>query len=320
MAKRNCLFLLTVILGLSFGFARSKNSFAQKGRLNPEELVAEHLKSIGSPEVLAGIKNRGIGGVAGVDFIQGGTGKMTGDFMFVSAGNMLGMIMRYGALEYPGEYFAFDGQEVTVGHINPGQRSPLADFIYRYNGLTKEGLLGGTLSVAWPLLDVEEKQPKLKYDKEKVEGRELHKLEYDSKKGLDDVNVKLYFEPDTYRHVRTEYRLRIRSDMSLQSGAVVSRSGVPSSSSAMESGSISAPLAGETRPAGIHDAAEDSIYLLIEKFDNFKEVDGLTLPHSYNIEYSVQGRGTSFLAQYAVQANQFIHNGKVSSEFFRAQK
>ena len=56
---------------------------------------------------------------------MGGTGKLTGNSLFVSEGYMLGIIMKFGALDYPGDYFAYDGEEVTVSHINPGQRSPL---------------------------------------------------------------------------------------------------------------------------------------------------------------------------------------------------
>ncbi len=291
---------LLVILCASFGIVWSESSFAEDKKLEPEELVAEHLKSIGNPEVLAGIKNRGLAGTASVSFIQGGTGKMTGSSLFVSEGNKLGIIMKFGAVDYPGEYFAFDGKEVTVGYINPGQRSPLADFIYRYNGLTEEGLLGGVLSAGWSLLNTEEKEPKLKYDREKIEGRELHELQYRSKKGLDDVNVKLYFDLETFRHVMTEYRLRVRRDMSLQSDAVVT-------------------IGGATRSAGILDPDSDSIYVLVEKFDNFKEVDGLMLPHSYNIEYSVQGRGNSSIIHYAIEASQFMHNGEINPQLFKAQ-
>lgn len=278
----------------------SESSFAEEQKLEPEELVAEHLKSIGNPEMLAGIKNRGLGGTASVNFIQGGTGKMTGSCLFVSEGHKLGIIMKFGAVDYPGEYFAFDGEEVTVGYISPGQRSPLADFIYRHNGLTKEGLLGGALSAAWSLLSIEEREPKLKYDKKKVDGRELHELQYRSKKGLDDVNVKLYFDLETYRHVRTEYRLRVRRDMSLQSDAVVT-------------------LGGATRSAGILDPDSDSIYVLVESFDNFKEADGLVLPHSYSLEYSVQGRGNSAIIHYAIEVSQCMHNGEINPQLFSAQ-
>ena len=58
---------------------------------------------------------------------------------------------------------------------------------------------------------------------------------------------------------------------------------------------------------------------LVERFDNFKEVDGLTLPHSYIMEYSVQGRGNSFMAKYTIEAIQCIHNGDISPELFKAQ-
>ncbi len=283
--------------------------------LKSEEIVANHLKSIGSPEVLAGIKNRGIGGVVDVDFVQGGYGKLHGDFMLVSAGQMLAMVMKFGALEYPGEHFAYDGREVTVENISPGQRSPLADFLYRYNGLMKEGLVGGTLSVGWSLLDLRQRKTKLKSDKKKIEGRQLHELKYDSDSGLNRVEVKLYFDSKTFHHVRTEYRLRVRGDMSFQSEMVVPKDGI--AGAGVES--MRGASEDETRPAGIHDAAADSIYRLVERFENFKEVDGITLPHSYHLEYSVQGRGSSFVANYTVTVKQIIQNGKVDASFFRVQ-
>jgi hypothetical protein len=72
----------------------------------------------------------------------------------------------------------------------------------------KEGLLGGALSTAWPLLKIQETQPRLKYNKAKLAGRPMHELEYRPKKGLGDFRIVLFFESETFRHVRTEYRLQ----------------------------------------------------------------------------------------------------------------
>jgi hypothetical protein len=303
MAKRNCIFILALVVQFSITFSGSENSFAKDKELKPEEVLAAHLKSIGNPSVLAGIKNRGLSGTGSVEFILGGTGKMAGQALVISAGSSLGIIMRFGGLEYPGEYFAYNGNEVTVGHISPGQRSPLADFIYRYNGLMKECLLGGVLSSGWSLLNVEQRKPTLRYDQAKIDGRELHQIEYIPKEGLIGMKIKLYFDKETFRHVRTEYRLKVQGEQALQADTA------PLVRGAKE------PI---TRPAGIQDAIPDSNYVLLEKFDNFQDENGLMLPHSYAIEYSLEGQGSSFLAHWKINASQFIHNGKIDQSFFTA--
>ena len=48
----------------------------------------------------------------------------------------------------------------------------------------------------------------MKYGEAKVEGRKLHMIEYRPKNRLGDVKIKLYFDWDTFRHVRTEYNVR----------------------------------------------------------------------------------------------------------------
>ena len=187
----------------------SGTSSAGEQGLTPARVVAAHLRSLGSPERLAGIKNRGMSGTATVKFIQGGVGTLAGAAMVISSGRNLSIIMKYGAVEYPGEYFAHDGADVEVSTIKPGQRSPLGDFIFRYKGIMKEGLMGGVWSLGWPLLNLEARNPSLEYRSAKVDGRELHELEYIPKGGLNDIKVRLFFEPETFRHVRTEYRLRV---------------------------------------------------------------------------------------------------------------
>jgi hypothetical protein len=280
----------------------------------PEEIVSENLKSIGTPAALAAIKNRGVSGNSTVDFLQGGTGKLAGQSLLISAGPNLGFIMRFGGVDYPGEYFAYDGAEVTVSNITPGQRSPLGDFIYRQNGLIKEGLLGGVLSQGWALLNLEQKKPVLRSDRAKIDGRDLLELNYFPKEGLIGMKIKLFFDPETFRHVRTEYRMTVQGEQSLQAGQTITRGSADSM--ALGRGGASGAI---TRAAGIQDAVSNSIYVLTEKFDNFKEENGLMLPHTYAITYSVEGHGSSFLANYTMNATQFIQNGKIDSSFFKAR-
>jgi hypothetical protein len=323
--KAKAINLLTAIaLGFFLSLAQSESSFAKDKGLTPEEVVAAHLKSIGTPELLASIKNRGMSGSSSVEFVQGGVGTLAGQCIVVSAGPSLSIILKFGGVDYPGEYFAYDGTDVEVSTISPGQRSPLGDFIFRYKGLMKEGLLGGVWSLGWPLLDIPKRNPSLKYTSAKVDGRELHEIDYTPKGGLNNIKVKLFFEPGTFRHVRTEYILTVKGEQALQAGQTVTR-GAPSSANIGSGQGSSGPI---TRDAGVQDMIVNSHYLLVEKFDNFKEVKfkdskgsitgSLLLPHSYALEYSVEGQGSSFLAHWNLIADQWMQNGNINASIFKA--
>jgi hypothetical protein len=325
MKAKAIILIIAMAFGISLSLAWCGNSLAGNKGLTPEEVIAAHVKSIGAPERLARIKNRGVSGKSSMEFVQGGVGTLEGQFMVVSAGHDLSIILRYvGAPEYPGEYFAFDGTDVEVSTIKPGQRSPLGDFIFRYKGLMKEGLLGGVWSLGWPLLEVEKRSPSLKYNSAKVDGRELHEIDYTPKGGMNNIKVKLFFEPGTFHHVRTEYLLRIQGEQSLQAGQTVTQ-GVPTTAGLATGGQVSGQV---TRDAGIQDHLSYSYYRLVEKFDNFKEVKfkdpkgsetaSLTLPYSYSLEYSVEGHGSSFLAHWNASADQWLQNGNIDASVFKA--
>jgi hypothetical protein len=300
MKKRNCLFPATLLLIISFSLIRINTLLAKDKAMTAEQVISAHLKSIGPEDVLAGLKNRGIQGTSTVKFITGGTGTMTGRAAIVSAGRNMAIRFIYGGLDYPGEYFLYNGSEVQVRNINPGQRSPLGDFLFRYNQLMKEGLLGGVYSLGWPLLDIEKSNASLKCTSGKADGRELYEIDYNPKRGMNNIKVKLFFEPGTFHHVRTEYKLTVQGEQALQAGKTV----------ALQGGAI-------TRNAGILDQIQDSHYLLVEKFDDFKEINSMTLPQRYTIEYSVEGQGNSFLANWTVQAEKWVHNEKIDASFIQ---
>jgi hypothetical protein len=317
--------LLAMALGLSLSLVRGECAFGTDKGLTPEEVVAAHLKSLGPPDLLASIKNRGMSGKTTVEFVTGGTGApLAGQCMVVSAGRNMSIILKYGGIDYPGEYFAYNGSDVEVSTINPGQRSPLGDFIFRYKGIMKEGLLGGVWSLGWPLLDIEKRDASLKYTSAKVDGRELHEIDYTPKGGMNGIKVKLFFEPGTFRHVRTEYLLTVQGEQSLQAGQTVTR-GAPSTAQLGTTGQLTGPI---TRAAGIQDQIGNSYYKLVEKFDNFKEIKfkdakgsetrSLMLPQSYSLEYSVEGQGSSFLGRWNLTADQWMQNGNINASVFKA--
>jgi hypothetical protein len=304
MLKVNRFAWLVLVLFLPLTAAQ-----AQEKKITVDELVAAHLKSIGNPEAIKGIKSRVMTGLAAVRFIQGASGSYNdGGFVFASEPQRMGLAIKFGALEYPGEYFAYDGKDVTVSNIKPGQKSPVAEFIDRFGGFVKEGLLGGSLSVAWPLLNLKEKQAELKVSEGKLDGKPVYEVEYHPKKPMGDLKIKLFFDAATFRHVRSEYKVIHSSDLTATRGIV-----------------SSAPIkeydANNRAPnATIMENVANSYYKLVEKFDNFQKAGDLTLPYSYTIEYEIQGQGSSFLANWAMRASgQFTHNGQIGAEFFKAK-
>jgi hypothetical protein len=248
--------------------------------------------------------------------------------MFLSQGSKLAMVMKYDDASYPGEYFAYDGKDVTVGHMSPGQRSPVGDFIFRFNKLVKGGFLGGALTSSWPLLDVKNKNVDMKYRKAKVEGRELHELEYHPRSGFGDIKIRMYFDLTTFRHVRTEYKVQASNDSSFRADKTVAggssstqmtADAVPSSgglSTVDERGNAPAPT-----PGGIGVSHPDSYYTLVEKFEDYKRVGGLMLPHRYAIEYSVEGSGEAFIGRWFVNVEKWAFNApNVDQKLFKALK
>ncbi len=296
MLRIKCL-VFALVLSFALSIVQPKSVLAKDQDLAAEKVVSEHLMSIGSPEVLAKIKSRAFLGTTSAEFFQGMTGSMNGSSMLVSDGAKLGIVLKYGDINYPGEYFAFDGKDVSVGNIKPGQRSPLADFIFRYTGLMKEGLLGGELSGGWALLDLQGRQVEMKNRMTTVDGKRLYEIEYRPKNALRDMKIKMYFDPETFHHVRTEYRVRHQDDMSAatpadsNSGRFVLREGVA-----------------------------DSNYMLVEKFDDFKKEGELTLPHIYSIDYSLDGQGPSFVGRWTLKANRWSFNDTLDEKLFKAQK
>ena len=270
--------------------------------LSPEQLVAEHLKSVGGAAVLSQIKSITLVGTSDVNFILGMSGQMSGTAMLVSQGPKIGIALKFQDINYPGEYFAYDGKAVTVGNIKPGLKSPIADFLYRYNKILKNGMLGGVFSNGWPLLDIKGNKPNMKVRKTKVEGTELYEIEYRPKDNHGDMKIRLYFDPETYRHVRTEYRATTKDDVTTGTRTPFEGGGV--------------------RDMAIADVRGESYYTLTEKFGDFKKVGSLTLPHSYALDYMIDGTNQSgFIAKWNMNVLEAGFNTpNIDNDLFKAQK
>jgi hypothetical protein len=233
-----------------------------------------------------------------VKFILGNIGTLKGNSMFVSQGPKMGIVLRYMDTNYPGEYFAFNGKDVTVATISPGRKSPIGDFFFRFNKVMKKGFIGGAMSSSWPLLDYKKKDTDIKYRKVRKDDRELYELEYHPRKDFGDMKICMYFDPKTFQLVRTEYRVQNRSDSSVDHNF-------------MQSSNIGA----------IGQARLDSYYTLVEKFEDYRKIAGMTLPYRYILDYSQSGGAGSFIASWTMNVGKWVFNASaIDPKIFQAEK
>src|SRR5262249_34875981 len=162
---------MLLVLGLS------QNSFAQK--LTAEEVVAKNLESLGPAEARAAVKSRVAQGAVVTSIRIGGSGQSRGGAVLASQSEKSLMGLIFGPQDFANEKMAYDGRKLTVGEARPGVRTRLGQFLMSHEILFKEGLMGGTLSSAWPLLSLADRMPKLHYSgTKKIDGRQTHVLEY----------------------------------------------------------------------------------------------------------------------------------------------
>lgn len=253
-------------------------------KMKPEALVARHLEAIGSAEARAKAVSRVASGSAQFIIRIGGASNLTGNTMFVSSGAKFRFGMKFPMPDYTGEDFAFDGNQAAAGFLSQGRRSQLSTFVTQQPVPLREGLLGGVLSTAWPLLRLDQSQPKLEYrGLKKVDGKQVHELGYRPRKGSTDLKILFHFDPETFRHVRTRYQFEV--------GATIG-----------------------TREASNQNV--ESYYSVTEEFDDFRAVDGLMLPHKYKIQYSAEGRAPSTLNDWVIIFDRVVHNSKLDEQLF----
>jgi hypothetical protein len=255
-------------------------------KLTAADVVAQHLDSLGTVEARASASKRVVGGQIRHVIRIGGGGFLDGGGVFTSSGSKLKYMMKFPNVEYPEEQMVFDGERARTGILPQGGRTILSQFLDQQNLPLKEGLFGGVLSTAWPLIGTPAQQLKLDYrGQKKIDGIETHTVSYRPRKGSSDLKVTLYFDASTFRHLRTEYRFEIGAR--LGSG-------------------------------GANDSArvQESYYVLTEDFDDFRAVDGLSLPHKYKLQISVSTSGGSMLRDWTMSVSEVSHKATVDEQAF----
>lgn len=260
------------------------NLYAADDKLTAQDLLAKHLESIGSTEARAAIKSVTIIGTSKATFLGRGGGQADGICVLASEGEKYLVAMKFNNSDYPFEKFAYASEDFLVGFVKPGVRTTLGQFLLTNKTTFKRGILGGALLPSWELLNFDEKDAKLKFGgTKKIDGKNLYKLEYNPKKGS-ELNIVLYFDTETFRHVRTEY-----------TRVIAARQGANVDASAGQS---------ETR------------YKLVEEFSDFKEENKLILPHNYKMFLEIlTGNGTTS-SEWTMNLQKFNFNQPINEKDF----
>lgn len=211
-----------------------------------------------------------------------------GPAQFASTGKSVIFAADFGNATYPYEKVAFNGADISYG-LPSGKTTLLGAYVRAQNSVLKDGLFGGVLSTAWPLLDIKSSS-KIKLETAgtaKVEGITCYKVKYSSSR-TGEMRVTLYFEAKTLRHIRTEYQYTIE------------------------------PRIG-TSPTDTQSSSRVERYTLVEDFSNFAEAGALTLPMTYKITITTERQATAGtnVREWITKFDKVFYDQKLGPEIFK---
>lgn len=248
---------------------------AKEPKVTADAIISRHLDSIGSAEARAAAASRvSQGKVVFAEIIQHSL-RMEGAATLLSQGRKHRCEFQFRSPQYPGEQFVFDGSKGMVAMVDQTNRSRLGNFLFLQDEVLREGLFGGVLSTAWPLLNTQNTNPDLKYvGLKKVDGQQLYELSYIPRKRSEsgDLQIHLYFDPQTYRHVLTVYAVTMLHGNK----------------------TLSDP--------------DQTTVIVEERFGDFEAADGLTLPRHWTIRYRVEPQTSTQEYEWDVALTQIGHN------------
>jgi hypothetical protein len=274
MLQRSC---ILVVLFLVM-HPQSMFSSADETKLTSEELVARHLEAIGSAAARSAVKTRVVQGSAVYAPIVGGGGRVEGKTGLVSEGHKLRFMMKFNQGDYRGENVVFNGSAMGLAFATSNQsRSVFGAFLSSQDAIVREGLLPGVLSTAWPLLDIENRKPKIILEGlKRIDGTAAYQVRYLPHKHS-DLQILLYFDQETFRHIKSVYSLDVGNNV------------------------------GPSITESIRLQADRTT--LEEWFSDFQTIDGLTLPSHWKIHFTRElPNGATTVTEWDLKEDEVTHN------------
>ncbi|MFT3744984.1 MAG: hypothetical protein QM785_11915 [Pyrinomonadaceae bacterium] len=252
--------------------------------MKPEEIVAKHLNAVGAKgdrDALKSIMALGASEFeSNVPVVKGG-----GKAVVVSNPANLFFIISLNSKEYPFEKIGYFDGKTSLPFSTAGARSLLGSFLSNQQLILSEGLFTGVMSMRWPLWDISRSKPKLGGGgTKKVDDRKAYVIDYNpSGGGSPEFTIKLYFDAETFNHIRTEYRYEVQP--------------------------TDATFGQQNRRAS-------GVAILAETFSDFKTVEGITLPHTMRAELSNNGTSGMYKNIWGVKVAEYRLNQPLAADFF----
>jgi len=274
LEKRFYLVLVLAVLLIS------GTSLGQKA----EEIVQRHLDSIGSLEHrLTSTSRLVLGETEFAVVVPEST--LKGRALMASDGHDLMFLSNFGVPQYKYEKIGlFDGKS-SIPFISQGMRSPLGSYLQVNTKILTERLFGGSILSSWRLLEPGTFEVR-NAGKKRINGRDAFVIRLILKNALaGESAIKLYFDAETFQHLRTEY-LQTIPDKDVQ------------------------PI----RVFGAN--LGENVNLFVEDFSDYRRTGNLTLPHKYRASLTLsEGKGTKeFRWSFNVEEYKFQ---KFSEGFFK---
>jgi hypothetical protein len=251
--------------------------------LKAADVIKRHLDAIGTAETRAAMKNYFAVGTS--SFASKMPDKKTaGKVLIVSQDRNLFVLASFASQEYPYEKIGYFNESASLPFVTAGTRSPLGAFIADHPAMLSNGLLAGSVSAGWGFLDEARMKGRVAAGgTKKVDGRKAYIIDYFPPTNSSEFSIKLYFDAETFHHLRTEYRHQIAA-----------------------------------KPAKFGSASEqDWVKLSVtEKFSDHKPVEGMTLPHSYRISYQTDSNNGVYEYDWGFAINNYYFNQKLEPDFF----
>jgi len=127
-----------------------------------------------------------------------------------------------------------------------------------------------------------------------INHRRAHEIRY-RPPGGSDLKISLFFDTETFQHLRSVYSYVISARMS-------------------QGGLGSSPGGNDRTGEGSASQSETRVELR-EDFSDFKAESGLTLPHSYKLHWETVGAGSQF-TDWTLTLNRFMFDTHLEAKHF----
>ena len=231
--------------------------------LTADVVIAKHIASIGTPEMLVKSKQRMAIGTS--EFIRRDPAQTSvGRTVLASNGTDFAFFATFDLSDYSMERIGIFSNKINLPLLQEGRRSPLGSYLLVNDKILIDRIFGGPIFATWYLLDRSTITGKFDLEgKKKIGEREAWVVSYKPKPALrGGSTLKLYFDAENFHLLRTALKLT-----------------EPDRGFYEVNGKRT-----EMNPSMAGNGSS-----LQEDFDDYKETNGLTLPHKYKIDLTLNG-------------------------------